>query len=266
MSNETKLTKADLRRAALRWMPMAVNTFSYQYQQAGSVVFALGPALRKIYQSDDEYVEALNNHFNYFNAHPWMANLVLGAALGIEDEGGIAAKEAVQGFKVALMGPMAGIGDSLIWVLYPTIMGSIAGSLALQGNISLTLIWLALNIAFMFVRVWMFEFGYTSGTKLISMLGDRVSMLTETLAILGLVVGGALIPSVVKITTPLTFTAGESVTEIQSILDQIFPFLLPVLATFVCYRLVKGNKVSISVLILIIVVISMVCAAFGILS
>ena len=55
-------------------------------------------------------------------------------------------------------------------------------------------------------------------------------------------------------------------TEIQSILDQIFPFLLPVLATFVCYRLVKGNKVSISVLILIIVVISMVCAAFGILS
>lgn len=260
MSNETKLTKADLRRAALRWMPMAVNTFSYQYQQAGSVVFAFGPALRKIYQSDDEYIEALNNHFNYFNAHPWMANLVLGAALGI------AAKEAVQGFKVALMGPMAGIGDSLIWVLYPTIMGSIAGSLAQQGNISLALIWLALNIVFMFVRVWMFEFGYTSGTRLISMLGDQVSMLTETLAILGLVVGGALIPSVVKITTPLTFTAGESVTEIQSILDQIFPFLLPVLATFVCYRLVKGNKVSISVLILIIVVISMVCAAFGILS
>lgn len=266
MSRETSLTKADVRRCALRWMPMAVNTFSYQYQQAGSVVFALGPALRKVYDDDAEYVEALNNHFNYFNAHPWMANLVLGAALGIEDEGGIEAKEAVQGFKVALMGPMAGIGDSLIWVLYPTIMGSIAGTLALQDNISMALVWIALNVAFMFARIWMMEVGYTSGTKLVSMLGDKVSMLTETLSVLGLIVAGALIPSVVKISTPLAFTAGESTTQIQAILDQIFPFLLPVVATFVCYRLVKSNKVSVSALILIIVVLSMACAAFGILS
>lgn len=85
----TTLAKADIRKCALRWMPMAVNTFSYEYQQAGSVVFALGPALRKIYPDDDEYVEALNNHFNYFNTQPWMANLVLGAALGIEAEGGL---------------------------------------------------------------------------------------------------------------------------------------------------------------------------------
>lgn len=266
MSRETTLTKSDVRRAALRWMPMAVNTFSYQYQQAGSVIFALGPALRKIYKDDDEFVEALNNHFNYFNAHPWMANLVLGAAIGIEDEGGIEAKEAVQGFKVALMGPMAGIGDSLIWVLYPTIMGSIAGTLALSGNISMTLVWLSLNVAFMFVRVWMMVFGYTSGTKLISMLGDKVSMLTETLSVLGLIVAGALIPSVVNITTPISYTAGESVTEIQSILDQIFPYLLPVLATLACYRLVKSGRISISALILIIVLVSMVCSAFGILS
>lgn len=266
MSKQPVLTKSDIRYAALRWMPMAVNTFTYQYQQAGSVVFALGPALRKIYPSDDEYVEALNNHFNYFNAHPWMANLVLGAALGIEDEGGIAAKDAVQSFKVGLMGPMAGIGDSLIWVLYPTIVGSIAGSMALSGNIAMTLIWIALNICFMFVRVWLMQLGYSSGTKLVSMLGDKVSMLTETLSLLGLVVAGALIPTVVKIATPLTFTAGESVTEIQSIIDQIFPFLLPVLATAACYKLIKSGKVSVSVLILIIVVLSMVCSAFGILA
>lgn len=259
------LAKADIRKCALRWMPMAVNTFSYEYQQAGSVVFALGPALRKIYPDDDEYVEALNNHFNYFNTQPWMANLVLGAALGIEAEGGIAAKDAVQGFKMALMGPLAGIGDSLIWVLYPTIMGSIAGSLALQNNISVTLIWIALNVAFMFVRVWMMELGYTSGTKLFNMLGDKIGMLTETLSVLGLVVAGALIPTVVKITTPLAFAAGESTTEIQGILDQIFPFLLPVLATLTCYHLVKGDKVSINLLIVLIVAISMVCSAFGIL-
>ena len=36
MSKDTVLTKKDIRKAALRWMPMAVNTFTYQYQQAGS--------------------------------------------------------------------------------------------------------------------------------------------------------------------------------------------------------------------------------------
>ena len=69
-----------------------------------------------------------------------------------------------------------------------------------------------------------------------------------------------------KITTPLTFTAGDSVTEIQSILDQIFPFLLPVAATAMCYKLVTSGKVSVSVLILIIVALSMVASAFGVLA
>ena len=134
MNKTPVLTKKDINKAALRWMGMAVNTYTYQYQQAGSIVYSLGPALRKIYDNDDEYVASLNNHFNYFNTHPWMASMVLGAVLGIEDEGGIEAKEAVQSFKIGLMGPMAGIGDSLIWVLYPTIMGSIAGYMALEGN------------------------------------------------------------------------------------------------------------------------------------
>lgn len=265
MSRETVLTKKDITKAALRWMPMSVNTYTYQYQQAGSIVFALGPALRKIYEKDEEYVTALNNHFNYFNAHPWMANLILGAALGIEDEGGIEAKEAVQSFKIGLMGPMAGIGDSLIWVLYPTIMGSIAGYMALEGNMIGTLIWLLLNIFFMFVRVQLMHIGYKSGTKLISTLGTKLNVLTEAMSILGLVVAGALIPGVIKITTPLKFTSGESVTEIQKILDQIFPFLLPVLATIVCYKLIKSGKISVTILILMIVILSMFCAAFGML-
>lgn len=265
MNRETVLTKKDITKAALRWMPMAVNTYTYQYQQAGSIVYALGPALRKIYTNDDEYVEALNNHFNYFNAHPWMANLILGAALGIEDEGGIEAKEAVQSFKIGLMGPMAGIGDSLIWVLYPTIMGSIAGYMALEGNIVGTLIWILLNIIFMGVRIQLMQIGYTSGTKLITTLGNKLNLLTDAMSILGLVVAGALVPSVIKITTPLTFTSGESVTQIQKILDQIFPFLLPVLATIVCYKIIKSGKISVTILILILVALSMVCAAFGIL-
>ncbi len=54
MNREPVLTKKDLRKAAWRWIPMAVNTYTSQYQPAGSLVFALGPTLRKIYPNDEE--------------------------------------------------------------------------------------------------------------------------------------------------------------------------------------------------------------------
>ena len=51
-------------------------------------------------------------------------NIVLGATLALEDKEGITSLDAVQNIKVSLMGPLAGIGDTLFWTLLPTIMGS----------------------------------------------------------------------------------------------------------------------------------------------
>lgn len=59
---------------------------------------------------------------------------MLGAALAIEDNRGLEGKEAVQNLKVSLMGPLAGVGDSIFFVLIPTIFGSIGGYMALEGN------------------------------------------------------------------------------------------------------------------------------------
>lgn len=263
--NELVVTKQDLNKTAVRWMLMSVNTYTYSYQQAGSVVFALNPILRKIYKDDDEYVEALNNHFKFFNSHPWMINLILGATLAMEDKDGIESKDAVQNLKVGLMGPLAGIGDSLIWVLYATIMGSISAYMALEGNIIGGLIWIALNMAFWVLRVKFFHWGYESGTTIIDKFGENISVLTEALSVLGLAIVGALIPSVVKVTTPLTFTTGEVTTSIQGIFDRILPYFLPVVLTYIVYRIVKTGKVKISVLILGLVAVCMLFAGLGIL-
>ncbi len=93
MSKEPVLTKKDCVKGACRWSLMAVTTFNYDTQLAPAVVFGIGPLLRKIYPDDDDYVAALNNHFRYFNTHPWIANLVLGATLALEDKEGISASE-----------------------------------------------------------------------------------------------------------------------------------------------------------------------------
>lgn len=75
----------------------------------------------------------LDNQFKYFNTTTWMANILLGASLAMEEKDGLEALDTVQNFKTGMMGPLAGIGDTLIWVLYPTIMGSI-GSLHGSGR------------------------------------------------------------------------------------------------------------------------------------
>ena len=93
---------------------MAGLGWNYETQQAPSVAFAMSKALRKIYPNDEDYIEAMDNHFKYFNITPQMGNLVLGATLAMEEQDGLKAKDAVQNLKISLMGPLSGVGDSII--------------------------------------------------------------------------------------------------------------------------------------------------------
>lgn len=262
-----QVTKKDLKKTADRYNFMACNIFNYESQMGPAVAWAMAPVLRKIYKKDEEYKEALNNHFNYFNSTTVMSSMILGATLAIEEKDGIEAKETVQSLKTSLMGPFAGVGDTLVWVLWPTIMGSISGYMAQQGNPLGAIIWFIANIIFWFVKRKMFEVGYTSGTKLITNLGKSLTTFTEAASIMELSVVGALIASSVKMTTALNFKVGEVSLALQTdILDRIMPSLLPVLLTALVYKLLGNKKWTATKLILLIIVIALVCSFFGILT
>lgn len=262
-----QVTKKDLRKTAARYNFMACNIFNYESQMGSAIAWAMAPVLRKIYKNDEEYKEALNNHFNYYNSTTVMSSMILGATLAIEEKDGIAAKETVQSLKTSLMGPFAGVGDTLVWVLWPTIMGSISGYMAQQGNPLGAIIWFICNIAFWFVKSKFFEIGYKSGTKIITELGQKLSAFTEAASIMGLSVVGALIATSVKVQTALNFKVGEVALNLQTdILDKIMPALLPVLLTVLVYKLLGNKKWTPTKLILLIIVISLVCSFFGILT
>ena len=267
MNKETELTKKDINKAAIRYMFMACNVFNYQTQQGPGVVFGLEKALKKVHQDEDDYVASLNNHYKYFNTTTWMANLLLGASLAMEEKDGRDSLDAVQAFKTGMMGPLAGVGDTLIWVLYPTIMGSIAAYMGLEGNPTGAIIWLLLNIFFVFFRIKLFSIGYTSGLKMVTSLGDKLSVFTEAASIMGLTVVGALIPSVVKVNVGVVFKTGEVEMPIQTeILDKIMPALLPAAIAFVIYKLIANKKMSVTKIIFAVIGISLVLSFFGILS
>lgn len=268
MSKNTKyeLTKQDIREAGVRWMVMPVTVFNYETQLAPAVVFTLSKSLRKLYPNDEEYVQALNNHYKYFNSQPYLAALILGAALAVEEQEKIDGLDTVQNLKTGLMGPLAGIGDTIFWVLFPTIIGGIAAYSAIEGSYTGVILTFIYALAIFLVRIRFFGWGYNAGQKVISELGQELNVFTEAASVLGLTVVGALIPSVVTVTTPLKFTNGEIVTELQTILNQVMPGLIPVGIVALSYWLLQKKKVKMTTVILATLIVSCVLYFFGILA
>lgn len=257
------LNKKDIWRAMRRHY-LAISTYNYDSGFAATLVWELFPALSKIYKDDPDGLQAsIDNQFKFYNCNPWMSPIITGATLAVEEKGKTESLEAVQDLKTALMGPFSGIGDALIWVLFPTVLGAIAASMGKHGNSIGMWIYFAVYLLFFFLRSFLYQVGYESGASLMTNMSDKLSALTDAVSVLGIVVIGAIVPSTVNFQLALKFSqAGVSITG-QQILDQIMPGLLPVVLTGLLYwMLKKGHKMT--TLILMVIVIAMAGAALGI--
>ena len=263
MSKGKVLTKKDCRTAAKRWL-IGISTFNYETQLAPSYAFAVYPLLRKMYPDDEDFKASLLNAMRYYNTMPWISPFVMGAALGIEDDGGVESLEAVNNFKVGIMGPLAGIGDTIGWAMIPTIFGSIAASMGMQGNPLGIFLWAAFTFAFLAVRILEVEWGYNMGINVVTKLGKQIPVFTEACSVLGLTVVGSLISSVVKLQTGITYTNGDVTMKVQELLDGVMPSLLPVAAVALIYYFMNKKKVKMTYMILIIIILSWIGAACGI--
>lgn len=263
MSKEKVLTKKDLRKAAWRWL-IGISTFNYETQLAPSTLFSVYPCLRKMYPDDEDLKKSCLNYMRYYNTMPWISPFVIGAALGIEDEGGISSLDAVNDFKVGLMGPLAGIGDTIGWAMIPTIFGSIAASMGMEGNPLGIFLWAAFTFVFLVVRILQYEWGYGMGVNVITKFGKQITVFTEACSVLGLTVVGSLVATVVKLSTGLQFKNGDVVMKVQELIDGVIPALLPVAAVGIIYYFMKVKKVKMTWMILFIIVASMIGAATGI--
>ena len=189
---------------------------------------------------------------------PWISPFVIGAALGIEDEGGIDSLDAVNDFKVGLMGPLAGIGDTIGWAMVPTIFGSIAASMGMEGNPLGIFLWAAFTFAFLILRILQYEWGYGMGVNVITKFGKQITVFTEACSVLGLTVVGSLVATVVKLSTGIQFKNGDVVMKVQDLIDGVMPALLPVAAVGIIYYFMKVKKVKMTWMILFIIVASMI--------
>ena len=266
MTTSNKLTKKELNQVFWRSFGMEWD-WNYERQMNMAYCYSMLPVIKKLYSNKEDQIAAMQRHLEFFNTTPQLSTLILGISAAMEESNANDPDfdtESINSVKVSLMGPLAGIGDTIGWAMIPTIFGSIAASMGMQGNPLGIIMWAAFTFAFLAIRILEVEWGYNMGINVVTKLGQKITVFTEACSVLGLTVVGALIASVVNLKTGLSFTNGDVTMNVQDLIDGVMPKLLPVVAVALIYFFMSKKQVKMTRMILIIIILSWVGAATGI--
>ena len=295
MAERKTLTKKD--RMSVAWRHQFLQgSWNYERMQNGGWCYSMIPAIKKLYTNKEDQIAALKRHMEFYNTHPYVSAPVIGVTLALEEERANGAEvndQAIQGVKVGMMGPLAGVGDPVFWFTLRPILGALGASLALSGNIVGPLIfflaWNIIRVAFLWYTQ---EFGYKVGNSIAQDLsGGLLGKITQGASILGMFIIGSLVqrwvsisftPIVSKVTQPegayidwASLPAGTEgikqaltmynslggnaldvvkTTTLQGNLDQLIPGLAALLLTLLCCKLLKKNVSPIVIIIALFIV------------
>lgn len=273
-NGEKKLTKKDLINIFIR-SNFHQGSWNFERMQALGYCFAMVPAIKRLYSGEDRK-KALKRHLEFFNTQPFVTAPVLGVNLAMEEEkanGAEIADGTINGVKVGLMGPLAGVGDPIFWGTLRPVLAALGASIAITGSILGPLLFFVLfNVVRLAVRWYGISYGYKKGTDIISdMGGNKLQKLTEGASILGLFVMGALVSKWTTVNIPVVVSkiTGQDgkvvITTVQNILDQLMPGVIPLILTFLCMKLLK-KKVSPVVIIFALFAVGIIGYWLGILA
>ena len=302
MAEKIQLTKSDRRKVWWR-SQFLQGSWNYERMQNLGWAYSLIPAIKKLYTTKEEQAAALERHLEFFNTHPYVAAPIMGVTLALEEEraNGVEIDDAaIQGVKIGMMGPLAGIGDPVFWFTVRPILGALGASLAASGNLVGPLLfffgWNAIRMAFLWYTQ---EFGYKAGSEITKdMSGGILKDITKGASILGMFILAVLVQRWVSINFTVNLPGKQlaegayikfpegpvSGAELKGILGQalgglsldkiqpqtlqgqlnsLIPGLMGLLLTFLCMWLLK-KKVSPIAIILALFAVGIAARFFGI--
>ncbi len=166
--------------------------------------YSLIPAIKKLYTNKEDQAAALKRHLEFFNTHPYVAAPIMGVTLALEEEkanGTDIEDAAIQGVKIGMMGPLAGIGDPVFWFTVRPILGALGASLAMAGNVMGPILFFVLwNLIRMSFLWYTQELGYKAGSEITKdMSGGILKDITKGASILGMFILAVLVERWVSI-------------------------------------------------------------------
>lgn len=302
MSGKLQLSLNDRKKVWFRSQFLQAS-WNFERMQNMGWAYSIIPALKKLYTKKEDQVAALKRHMEFFNTHPYVAAPILGVTLALEEDranGADIDDAAIQGVKIGMMGPLAGIGDPVFWFTVRPILGALGASLAVTGNIVGPIIFFAAwNILRMSFLWYTQEFGYKSGKEITKdMSGGLLQDITKGASILGMFILAVLAQRWVSI--KFAFNVSEvpldekayihwdqlpkgsegirqafeqvgqglsqtptKITSFQQNLDGLIPGFMSLLLTFLCMWLLK-KKVSPITIIIGLFVVGILARVFGI--
>ena len=270
VNRTVKLQKSDLVKHWLIGLGAEVG-YNYERMQASGNVLAMIPIIRRLYKTKEDISAAMKRYLVFFNTEPsFVGTVIPGICASLEEEranGADISDETVHSLRSGLMGPMAGIGDSLAGgIIYP-VMISISCSIALQGSLFAPFLFFAVFTGIMLILGYnLYMAGYKQGRSAIMKIinNNALTILTNAFAILGLMVIGAIGAERVIVNTPLTINIGQTSVVLQGVLDGLVKNLLPFGVIMGTWALLK-RKVSMVYILIILMALGIVGYYIGIL-
>ena len=197
MAEKLQLSQSDRRKVWWR-LTFLQGSWNYERMQNLGWAYALMPAIKKLYTTKEDRAAALERHLEFFNTHPYVAAPIMGVTMALEEERANGAEiddTAIQGVKIGMMGPLAGVGDPVFWYTVRPILGALGASLALAGNIMGPIIfflgWNIIRMAFLWYTQ---EVGYRAGSNITKDLsGGIIQKITKGASILGMFILAVLV-------------------------------------------------------------------------
>lgn len=265
------LTKKDINKCFNRLYIGAEMSNSYERLQALVFCASMCPALEKLYAKKDELVKALKRHLQFYNTDSIPGGLILGIVLGMEQQkanGENVPSDAITSLKTGLMGPIAAIGDSIIWAAYMPILIALFLPLAKQGSpLGGILPLIIYPVTTYILMYYLTHRGFRLGRDAITQLMKNGKMQSVIFAAdtVGLMMMGALSANYVTISSPLKINVSGSEFALQKLLDSIVPGILPLAAVFAIYLYMIKKGQNFNKILLAVVVISLIGSVTGIL-
>ena len=271
MAERKKITKKTLAKSFHHWYYGHLTCFSQEHMQTFGYLTSMLPIVEELYKDKAEQKEAMQTYTAFFNTEPQLGALVVGITAGLEEaraNGDAVDGETINGMRAGLMGPIAGIGDSLVvGTLIPVLLG-IALGLSKGGNpigaLFYILVWNVLIYGGM--RFAYFK-GYELGDKAVEFLvGPKGQALRKAISVIGGMVIGAVAATWVSVTTSLELknADGEAFLKLQEKIDGVYPGLLTAGFITLCWWLMAKKKVSPNLVMLLLVLIALIGVALGI--
>lgn len=250
---------------------------SYTKQQGTTTVWVLEPFLADIYgKGTDEYYDALQRHQNFFNTTPMFASFIFAIVISMEyerkaalDRGEEYDDSSIEAIKVALMGPIAGIGDSIQLSVLRVIATGVAIGFSQQGSwLGPILYALIYNVPDQIIHWYCGSLGMKLGTGFVTeaMESGKMAAFTKGFTVLGMIMVGAMTAKFVTVTTTLKIATGGATFNLQSTLDSIMPGLVPLAITLGCFAYVRKstNKNSAMIALGVIILACVVLTLLGV--